>query len=256
MKLNDVLSLLERTLQPHLTKTIMPKHFPHSASWRDDKTCNVSPRKSYSKTSDFFMRPNFMSDLRRPYRILCLDGGGVKGALTGSLLQRIVEHRPEFLDQVDFICGTSVGGILALLIGAGYSPKETKDLFNWAAPYIFKHSTLRKLNPFRSKYSDKAKQEIFQEFFGDRTMKDLSKTCAVVNALYELSSGEISYIRCQVAFRLDGRKSKTHSFFQREGWRPAVFSNMPRAEGEKNYSLNLCCHILLILPSSLFRRFG
>lgn len=44
-------------------------------------------------------------------------------------------------------------------------------------------------------------------------MMDLKKTCAIV------------------AFSLDGRRSKTHSFFNKEGWRPAVFSNMPRSGG-------------------------
>jgi hypothetical protein len=49
-----------------------------------------------------------------------------------------------------------------------------------------------------------------QHFFGERKMVDLEKTCTVV------------------AFRLDGRKSDTHSFFNKEGWRPAVFSNMDK----------------------------
>ena len=30
-----------------------------------------------------------------------------------------------------------------------------------------------------------------------------------------------------VSFRLDGHKSTTNSFFKKEGWRPAVFSNLP-----------------------------
>lgn len=52
-----------------------------------------------------------------------------------------------------------------------------------------------------------------KHYFGDRNMTDLEKICSVI------------------AFRLDGRKSYTHSFFNRDGWRPAVFTNMPRAAG-------------------------
>ena len=44
-------------------------------------------------------------DHRRPYRILCLDGGGVRGILTIALLKRICNAHPTFLDNVDFICG-------------------------------------------------------------------------------------------------------------------------------------------------------
>jgi len=60
-------------------------------------------------------------------------------------------------------------------------------------------------------------------YFGDRTMVDLEKVCAVV------------------AFRLDGRKSHTHSFFNTDGWRPAVFSNMARAQGlvEPDFALKV-----------------
>jgi hypothetical protein len=94
-------------------------------------------------------------DFRRPFRILCLDvmeiwgagviyflhhmfqGGGVRGLLTTTLLERILEHRPDFLESVDFICGTSAGGLLALQIAAGYTPKEVSTLFNWASPHIF-----------------------------------------------------------------------------------------------------------------------
>jgi len=137
----------------------------------------------------------------------------VRGALTTAIICRICDHNPRFLDNVDFICGTSAGGILALLLASGYSAKECEDIYSFAAPHIFPHNPWRVINPFRSKYSDKAKQEILQHYYGDRTMKDLSKTCAVI------------------AFRLDGRKSKTHAMFNLEGWRPAVFSNMPRASG-------------------------
>jgi len=42
-----------------------------------------------------------------------------------------------------------------------------------------------------------------------------------------------------VAFRLDGRKSRTNSFFDKEGWRPAVFSNMPKAAGFVEPDLDL-----------------
>ena len=151
-------------------------------------------------------------DLRRPYRILCLDGGGIRGVVTTTLLKRICAHSPTFLDNVDFICGTSAGGLLSLLLASGYSADECDDIYSFSAPHIFGHNPWRAINPFRAKYSDKAKQELMQHYYGGRTMGDLQKTCAVI------------------AFRLDGKKSHTHMLFNKEGWRPAVFSNMPQAE--------------------------
>lgn len=50
------------------------------------------------------------------YRVVSIDGGGIRGLVTTILLQRIVatpglEH---LLDSVDLIAGTSTGGLLAL----------------------------------------------------------------------------------------------------------------------------------------------
>ena len=44
------------------------------------------------------------------YRILALDGGGIKGALTAALLERLEAARPGFLARVDLFAGTSTGG--------------------------------------------------------------------------------------------------------------------------------------------------
>lgn len=59
-------------------------------------------------------------------RVLCLDGGGIRGLseiliLKELMLQvRIQNHlgyTPEPYECFDFICGTSTGGLLAVLIG-------------------------------------------------------------------------------------------------------------------------------------------
>jgi patatin-like phospholipase/acyl hydrolase len=71
------------------------------------------------------------------FRILSLDGGGIRGILTIMLLQRIQQEVPDFLSKVDLIAGTSTGGIVALLLAAGYSPKQCEDMYRWAGPHIF-----------------------------------------------------------------------------------------------------------------------
>jgi patatin-like phospholipase/acyl hydrolase len=50
------------------------------------------------------------------YRVLALDGGGIRGIVTVVLLQRLGEQLglAGWLDKVDLIAGTSTGGLLAL----------------------------------------------------------------------------------------------------------------------------------------------
>ena len=66
----------------------------------------------------------------RPLRILALDGGGVRGLsevlILKNLFQRVdfeensrrrSAHLPEPWKYFDLICGTSTGGLLALMLG-------------------------------------------------------------------------------------------------------------------------------------------
>lgn len=73
-----------------------------------------------------------MSKPERPLRILALDGGGVRG-LSEVLILKFLMLRLKFMEEkrlgtnlqqlpepwmyFDLICGTSTGGILALMLG-------------------------------------------------------------------------------------------------------------------------------------------
>lgn len=242
---NHALKYVARFTQPHLTK-LMGANKPAIIPWRTDPAYpnGIPPTKfpqyvsTENKVSAFYTPPQFSMNptmpsnvsagitektfYSRPYRILCLDGGGVRGIVTVTLLRRILQQHPNFLDNVDMICGTSVGGIISLLLAAGYSPQEVDDIYMFSAPHIFGYNPWRVINPFRSRYSDKAKQELMQHYFGNLKFGDLKKTATVV------------------AFRLDGTKSNTHSFFgHKEGWRPAVFSNVPKNGSQVEPDLNL-----------------
>ena len=108
--------------RPHLAKLLRDGR-PLASDWRLDKSPRpeVRPFDRYCASAIDLRKTRQAeqlkrsSDIRRPYRILCLDGGGVRGAITITLLNRIVAHDPDFLDEVDFICGTSAGGLLTLM---------------------------------------------------------------------------------------------------------------------------------------------
>lgn len=86
-----------------------------------------------------------MPEKSKRVRILCLNGGGVRGLFTINVLaeiERIIEQRTgqadvKAGDYFDLITGTSIGGILALGLAAGKSARELEAFFREQAPAIF-----------------------------------------------------------------------------------------------------------------------
>lgn len=78
------------------------------------------------------------------FRILALDGGGLKGAFTASALATWETHTGlRIVDHFDLIAGTSTGGILAIGLGLGLSAKEMLNFYRSRGPVIFPVTRLR-----------------------------------------------------------------------------------------------------------------
>src|SRR5580704_16088698 len=83
-------------------------------------------------------------------RILALDGGGVRGALSIAFLERLekvlteIEGRPVRLcEWFDLIGGTSTGAIIAAGLASGYSANQMHKFYSELAPKIFKTPIFR-----------------------------------------------------------------------------------------------------------------
>ena len=75
--------------------------------------------------------------ITKPFRILSLDGGGVRGAFTATLIARLEQACPGFVDRADLLAGTSTGSIIALMLSAGYPPDLIKKSYEEFCPEIF-----------------------------------------------------------------------------------------------------------------------
>lgn len=78
------------------------------------------------------------------FRILSLDGGGLKGAFTASVLatwEELTGRR--VVDHFDLIAGTSTGGILAIGLGMGLSGKQMLEFYKNKGSTIFPVTSLR-----------------------------------------------------------------------------------------------------------------
>ncbi len=113
----------------------------------------------------------------RPFRILAIDGGGIRGAIPAEFLRRL-EHdlgRP-LHESFDYIAGTSAGGLLALFIGGrGGSAAEAASLFSAEkAGRIMNKSLLDRVVPTAlqpgPKYDGTGKTAVLREVFGGERM--------------------------------------------------------------------------------------
>src|SRR4030042_2308896 len=81
------------------------------------------------------------------YRILSLDGGGIRGIITAIILQRLNAEAglTGWLDSTDLIAGTSTGGLLALGLSHGLSPEFMRSVYETKGAEIFEYSWLENL---------------------------------------------------------------------------------------------------------------
>lgn len=125
------------------------------------------------------------------YRVLALDGGGTKGLLTATVLDRLNQAHPGFLKSIDLIAGTSTGGLLALAIAGGIPPKRIAALYRTRSKKIFKDSLLDNLkdmgNARGAQYESKPLQREIERVLGERRLRDLATR--VLIPAFDLNSG-------------------------------------------------------------------
>jgi uncharacterized protein len=72
------------------------------------------------------------------YRILSIDGGGIRGVFPAAFLARIQESLEHpIANYFDLIAGTSTGGIIAIGLGLGIPAAEILRLYEQKGPRIF-----------------------------------------------------------------------------------------------------------------------
>lgn len=150
------------------------------------------------------------------YRILSLDGGGLRGLITARLLQRLnaSENIAGWLRQADLIAGTSTGGILALGLAAGRAPEAIGDLYRDKGAAIFDDSPwddVRDLGrTVGAEYSNRALKKELRRLFGKTTLAQLDRR--VVIPTFDLDNGAAD--RAQ------------------RSWKPKIFHNCPGADAD------------------------
>ena len=115
-----------------------------------------------------------------PFKILSLDGGGIKGIFPAGILTFLEENRLDgqpIGDYFDLITGTSTGGILALGLGAGLTARALLDLYVYQGHRVFPPRQRRKSRwpwnrYFRNRYDRTTLDELLQQTLGSKTLRD------------------------------------------------------------------------------------
>lgn len=109
----------------------------------------------------------------RPFRVLCLDGGGAKGFYTLGVLDEIEKNTGQRLHKTfDLVFGTSTGAIIATLVALGEPVASILELYATLVPPIMK--------PKRPEDRMKALTTLAETVFGKRTLADLKTRIGIV----------------------------------------------------------------------------
>jgi len=135
---------------------------------------------------------NTVKKTEKPYRVLSLDGGGMRGLYTASVLQSLTDlfskngSDRDIGKGFDLIVGTSTGGILATALVAGVSIRKIMDIYStkgreiFTNPFPFKGSIKQLIwavqNRHKTANSNKILLQELQNIFSDKTMERIYRT--------------------------------------------------------------------------------
>lgn len=167
--------------------------------------------------------PNFSP----PYRVLALDGGGIKGTFSASVLADFEEAVGEpLVNYFDLIAGTSTGGIIALGLGLGLTANEIVNFYETHGPAIFARPRGTVGGLLGAKYDAEPLREALQDVFGDRLLGE-ANTRLVVPAT-NLDTGDVHVFKTAHHARFE-RDYQARAVDGRDGdrGRPDLFPYSP-----------------------------
>ena len=152
------------------------------------------------------------------FRILSLDGGGIRGVLTAVLLDRLQQQYPKLLneqsDKVTLFAGTSTGGILSMGLAEGLSPQQIRDLYVVNGKSIFDSTWLRDIVDIGglagAKYDNGNLKHVLQQIFTGKRLDDLKRRVLIAS------------------FQLDNEASDP----AKRSWKPKIFHNFPGPDSD------------------------
>ena len=136
----------------------------------------------------------------RPFKVLSIDGGGIRGIIPALVLTDIERRTGRPISSLfDLIAGTSTGGIIALGVTKpneqgepAYRADEIVDLYAKRGKRIFSSPLMHQLSTawglLDEKYAAKEVEKVFDDYFGEARLKDALTNVLVTSFEIELRS--------------------------------------------------------------------
>ncbi|OZS42162.1 Patatin [Photobacterium sanguinicancri] len=133
----------------------------------------------------------------RNFRILALDGGGLRGTFTAAVLAKWDDMLKagggnDLISHFDLVAGTSTGAILAIGLAMGLTPREILEFYKENGPQIFPKD--RKLRHWlKSKHDSTTLRGLLTDVYGDKTL-EADSLCRLVIPTVRAKHGQAEAI--------------------------------------------------------------
>ena len=130
------------------------------------------------------------------FKILSIDGGGIKGLYSSTILEHLEKrYGGSCSDYFDMICGTSTGGLIALGLSLKIPATRISEIYEKHGKEIFpKQSRLTGLfrqTLWRGKYRDEVLKKVLKDIFGDKIIGESNNLIHVYQYSYRYASLDI-----------------------------------------------------------------
>lgn len=143
----------------------------------------------------------------RDFRILSLDGGGIKGLYTSAFLARLEEGLPKgtsIQEYFDLIAGTSTGGIIAIGLSAGLSAREIHAIYENHGGRIFSPQSCGILKP---KYDAQILASVLDGVLRNKQLRDANVRLNIPSANFRTGENVIFKTPHHPDFKKDASES-------------------------------------------------
>ncbi|MDD9800690.1 MAG: CBASS cGAMP-activated phospholipase [Gammaproteobacteria bacterium] len=148
------------------------------------------------------------------FQILALSGGGFRGLYTATVLAGLEKEAGKPIAQCfDLICGTSIGGMIALALGLEKPAEEIASTIEKRGPEIFpnrKKSWIRRFSKIRhylmAEYSNAPLKRVADELYGDNTLRHSRHRLIIPTVNYSTGKPQFFKTPHHETFRTDHRR--------------------------------------------------